>query len=152
VGTAAVAGNAQGTSQALFFWKGPGTVKVGEEFKVDLLMKSERPLRSLPLQLSFDPATLEVVRIEEGEFFKRGGVKTNFAHNIDQTNGRVFVGLSRAGAEGAKGEGGLVSVVFKSKVAKSGSEVRLIAATPVTFGAGAVTVTLPKPQVVSVNQ
>ncbi len=115
-------------------------------------MKSDRPLRSLPLQLSFDPATLEVVRIEEGEFFKSGGVATNFAHNIDQTNGRVFVGVNRTGAEGARGEGGLVSVIFKSKMAKPGSEIRLIAATPITFGTGAVAVTLPKPQVVSVNQ
>lgn len=142
----------QAMSQALFSWKGPGTVKVGEEFKVDLQVKSERPLRSMPLQLSFDPATLEVVRIEEGDFFKSGGVATNFAHNIDQANGRVFVGVSRTGSEGAKGEGGLVTVVFKSKMAKPSSEIRLIAATPVTFGTGAVSVTLPKPQVVSVNQ
>ncbi len=151
-GGAVDAGAVQGLSQALFSWRGPGAVKVGEEFKVDLLVKSDRPLRSLPLQLSFDPATLEVVRIEEGEFFKSGGVTTNFAHNIDQTNGRVFIGVNRTGAEGARGEGGLVSVVFKSKMAKPNSEIRLIAATPVTFGTGAVAVTLPKPQVVSVNQ
>lgn len=151
VGSADV-GAAPGLSQAQFSWKGPAAVKVGEEFKVDLMVKSERPLRSLPLQLSFEPATLEVVRVEEGDFFKSGGAATNFAHNIDQTNGRVFVGVNRTGAEGARGEGGLVSVVFKSKMAKPSSEIRLIAATPVTFGTGAVTVTLPKPQVVSVNQ
>lgn len=141
-----------GTSQALFFWKGPGAVKVGEEFKVDLLVKSERPLRSMPLQLGFDPATLEIVRVEEGDFFRHGGAKTNFAHNIDQANGRVFVGINRAGTDGARGESGLITVVFKSRMVRPKSEIRLVAATPVTLGAGSVTVTLPKPQVISVNQ
>lgn len=142
----------QSSSQALFNWKAPSVVKVGEEFKVDLLVKSERPLRGLPFQISFDPATFEVVRVEEGEFFRNGGAKTSFAHNIDQANGRVFVGVNRTGSDGAQGEGGLVSVVLKSKMAKPASEIRLVAATPVTFGAGAVVVALPKPQVVSVNQ
>lgn len=145
------AGAAAGTSQALFSWQGPDSVKVGEEFRVDLLLKAERPLRSLPLQLGFDPAALEVVRVEEGGFFKEGGAKTSFAHNVDQTNGRVFVGVNRTGNEGARGEGALVSVVFKGKIASPKSEIRVVAATPVTFGAGAMTVALPKPRTISVN-
>lgn len=140
-----------GVSQALFSWQGPDSVKVGEEFKVDVLLKAERPLRSLPLQLGFDPAVLDVVRVEEGGFFKDGGAKTSFAHNIDQTNGRVFVGVNRTGNEGARGEGALVSVVFKGKIASPKSEIRVVAATPVTFGAGAMTVALPKPRTISVN-
>ena len=60
------------------------------------------------LKLFAEKGTLR--SIEEGEFFRSGGVKTSFAHNIDQANGRVFVGVNRTGTDGAKGEGGLVTV------------------------------------------
>lgn len=141
---------ATAATQALFSWRAPDTIKVGQEFKIDLLVKSERPLRSLPLQISFDPAALEVVGVEEGGFFKQGGGKTNFAHNVDQANGRIFTGVNRSGNEGAKGENSLVTVVFRGKMPKSKSEIRVIAATPMSQGEGAVTVALPKPQLLTV--
>lgn len=142
---------AQALSQALFNWRGPSSVKVGNEVRVELLVKSERPLRGLPLQISFDPATFDFVRLEEGEFFRQGGAKTSFAHNIDQAAGRVFVGINRSASDGAQGEATVLSVVLKSKVAKPGAEINVVAATPVVLGTGAVTVSLPKPQVVSVT-
>ena len=142
---------AQALSEALFNWRGPSSVKVGNEVRVELLVKSERPLRGLPLQISFDSATFDFVRLEEGEFFRQGGAKTSFAHNIDQAAGRVFVGINRSASDGAQGEGTVLSVVLKSKVAKPGAEINVVAATPVVLGTGAVTVSLPKPQVVSVT-
>ena len=142
---------AQAMSQALFNWRAPSTVKIGDEVRVDLLVKSERPLRGLPLQIAFDPATFDVVRVEEGDFFRQGGAKTSFAHNIDQAAGRVFVGINRTANDGAQGEAVLLGVVLKSKMARPASEIRVVAATPVVLGAGAVTVSLPKPQVVAVT-
>lgn len=139
------------TMQALLSWRAPATVKVGQEFKVELVVKSDGPLRGLPMQLSFDPVALEVVSVQEGPFLKQGGEKTSFAHNVDRTNGRVFVGITRSGSEGARGEDGLVTVVFRAKAAKPKSEIRMVAATPVAAGAGAITIALPQPQVLAVT-
>lgn len=149
--TSLVPTTAVAATQALFSWRAPDTIKVGQEFKVDLVVKSEWPLRSLPLQISFDPVALEVVGVEEGGFFRQGGGKTNFAHNVDRTNGRIFMGVNRSGNDGAKGEDSLITVVFRGKVPKSKSEIRLLAATPMSLGEGAVTVALPKPQILTVT-
>jgi general secretion pathway protein D len=151
VGTPGANDPAQAISQASFNWRAPSNVKIGEEVRLELLVKSERPLRGLPLQIAFDPATFDVVRVEEGEFFRQGGAKTSFAHNIDRAAGRVFVGISRTASDGAQGEAALLSLVLKSKMAKPASEIQVVAATPVVLGAGAVTVSLPRPQIVAVT-
>lgn len=138
-------------TQASFSWRVPELVKVGQEFKVDLVVKTEGQLRSLPMQLSFDPSALQVVEVQEGKFFKQGGQPTSFAHNLDQANGRIFVGVSGTGA-GTKGEETLVTIVFRARSAKAKSELRVVAATPVSSTAGAITVALPQAQLVNIGQ
>lgn len=143
--TAATAG------QAVLALRTPGAVKVGETFKLDLLVKSDGTLRSLPFQLGFDPAALEVVEVAEGQFFKQGGETTNFAANVDRANGRIFVGVGRTGAGGAKGEESLVTVTFRARAQKPKAEIRVLAATPVAAGQAAVNIVLPPPQALSVT-
>jgi general secretion pathway protein D len=106
----------------------------------------------LPFQLGFDPAALQVVDVREGAFFQQGGVKTNFASNIDQKAGRIFVGLTRPGAEGAKGEDKLVTITFRAQSSNAKSELRLLAATPVAAGSAAITVALPQPASINVTR
>lgn len=146
------AGGAAGSGQAFLSLKAPETVKIGQEFSVDLTIKSDLPLRALPFQLGFDPAALQVVDVREGTFFQQGGVKTNFASNVDQKTGRVFVGLTRPGAEGAKGEARLVTITFRAQSPNAKSELRLLAATPVAAGSAAITVALPQPASINVTR
>ncbi|OGG57069.1 MAG: hypothetical protein A3F84_04550 [Candidatus Handelsmanbacteria bacterium RIFCSPLOWO2_12_FULL_64_10] len=151
----AAAGTSTGapaSSRATLSWRAPDTIKVGEDVKVELLVKTDGALRSLPLQVSFDPGALQFVEVQEGMFFKQGGQQTSFAHNVDQANGRLFVGITRSGADGAKGEDGLLTIVFRAKARIPRSELRVLAATAVSVGPGAVTVGLPQPQVLSVVQ
>jgi general secretion pathway protein D len=139
------------STRAILSWRAPAAVKVGQEFKVDVIVKTQGDLRSLPMQLSYDPAAFQVVSVQEGPFFKQGGEQTSFAHNIDHANGRVFVGVSRS-TGGVKGEDTLVSLVFRARTARPKSELRIVAATPVSAGRGAITVGLPEPQAVGVAQ
>jgi general secretion pathway protein D len=143
---------APASGRATLSWRAPDTIRVGEDVKVELLVKTDGALRSLPLQVSFDPGALQFVEVQEGAFFRQGGGKTSFAHNVDQANGRLFVGITRSGAGGAKGEDGLITIVFRAKAQKPKSELRVLAATAVAVGPSAVTVGLPQPQLLSVVQ
>lgn len=132
-------------------WQGPAKVKVGEPFKVNLLLKSNEALRSLPTQIAFDPKVLQVVEVTEGDFFKKGGAKTLSNSNIDQSGGRIFAGIARSDAEGATGEASLLTVTFKALAVAPQSELRLISATPVSAGKKAVTPVLAPPLSLSVT-
>jgi general secretion pathway protein D len=151
IGSSAPSTIVPASRQAVLSWRAPDAVKVGQEFKVDVIVKTQGDLRSLPMQLSYDPAAFQVVSVQEGPFFKQGGEQTSFAHNIDHANGRIFVGVSRSSG-GVKGEDTLVSVVFRARAARPKSELRVVAATPVSAGRGAITVGLPEPRTVGIAQ
>ena len=151
IGSAKPAASVPASSQALLSWRAPENVKVGQEFKVEVVVKTDGQLRSLPMQLAFDPAAFEVVQVQEGAFFRQGGEKTSFAHNVDRANGRIFVGIARTSG-GVKGEDTLLTVTFRARSAKPRSDLSVIAATPMAAGPGAITVGLPKPMSVSIVQ
>jgi hypothetical protein len=79
-------------------WEGPAGVQEGETFDVVLKLTSEQPVRSLPLQLSFDAKVLEPIGVRAGSFF---------AGNLDyrmSPNGSILVGPSDALAVAADAE------------------------------------------------
>lgn len=86
---------AKPATQAKLLWTGPQDVKRGDEFQLAISVDTDGTLRSLPMQIGFDPAILRVVKVEEGEFFRQNGGQTSFTHNVDVEKGRVFVGASR---------------------------------------------------------
>lgn len=131
-------------------WQGPAQVKAGEQFKVVLRMKTDGDVRSLPLQLGFDPAALQVLDIAEGEFFKQRDAKTSLSSNIDQAGGKAFVSVLRAGADGARGEDSVVVLNLRSLSAKA-SEIKVLMAAPVSMGDKTITPVLPAPFIVNVG-
>ena len=115
-------------------WQGPKQVKPGEQFQVTLMLKADGGLRSLPFQLGYNPAALKVVDVVEGEFFKQNGVQTSFPNTVDIETGKIFVGVVRAGNEGAAGENSLATITFKALTPQAKTEVKLLAATPIGVG------------------
>lgn len=119
------------------FWQGPKQIKAGEQFKVALMLKADgglRGLRSLPFQLGYDPAALKVVEVAEGEFFKQNAAKTSFTSNVDIAGGKIFVGVVRAGSQGAAGENSVATITFKALTPHAKTEVKLLSVTPVGVG------------------
>ncbi len=133
-------------------WHGPSQAKVGEQFKVALLVKSEGELRSLPFQVNFDPKLLQVVDVTEGGFFRQDGAKTNFVSSVDQTGGKINVGIDRPAAGGAKGEETIAIVTFKAISAAASSEVRLLPGTPRSAGAATPAINTVAPFVIAVSK
>lgn len=115
-------------------WVGPAQVKVGEQFSAVLRVTSQGALRGLPLMVGFDPQSLQVVSVQEGEFFKQAGGRTSFSQRVDPAQGKVFVAAVRQGTSGAdagiNGAGSVATVTFKAMKANPNARIQLLSANP----------------------
>ncbi len=124
----------QAAAGALSFdWQLPAEVRAGEQFTAVLRASSQSALKGLPLMLGFDPKLLEVVAVQEGDFFKQGGASTNFSHRVDPKEGKVFAAAVRqaagSGDGGVNGKGSVVMVTFKARKPAT-TRLQLLSATP----------------------
>jgi len=114
-------------------WQSPVQIKLGEQFSAVLRVNTQVALRGLPLLVGFDPQFLQVVSVQEGDFFKQGGAAISFSQRIDPAQGKVFVATVRQGAAGSdpgiNGTGGLVTVTFKA-IKAGAARVQLLSASP----------------------
>lgn len=133
-------------------WKGPESVKLGQLFKVSLHVKSDGGLRALPLQAFADPAAFQIVKVEEGPFFAQKDGESSFASNIDETAGKMFVGASRSGTSGVKGEDDVMTLTLKAKAAKPDAQVSLLVAKPLANADQSPNVELPAPLLIKVEE
>jgi general secretion pathway protein D len=99
-------------------WQAPAQVRAGEQFSAVLRVNSQGALKGMPLLIGFDTQLLQVVSVQEGDFFKQNSGKANFSHRIDPAQGKVFVAAVRQGASGTdagvNGTGVLATVTFKA--------------------------------------
>jgi general secretion pathway protein D len=125
---------ASGPSSVSLSWQGPAQVKVGEQFSTTLRVSSAQALRGMPALLTFDPQLLQVVNVQEGDFFRQAKGTTNFSQRIDAAQGKVFLATVRQAAPGAEagvnGTGSLVTVTFKALKTSQAAKVQLTSATP----------------------
>ena len=115
-------------------WAAPAQVKVGEQFSAVLRVGSQGALRGLPLLIGFDPQSLQVAGVQEGDFFRQAGGRTSFSQRIDPAQGKVFVAAVRQAAPGSdggiNGTGSAVTVTFKALKANPQARIQLLSATP----------------------
>lgn len=115
-------------------WQAPAQVKVGEQFTASLRVNSQAALRGLSLLVGFDPQSLQVVSVQEGDYFKQGGAQTTFNQRVDAAQGKVFVAVIRQNAAGSEaginGNGAAVNVVFKALKASPVAKIQLLSVSP----------------------
>jgi general secretion pathway protein D len=125
-----------------------GTVPVGQETRLDVLIAGIEDLAEGTLTVSYDPRVLEFRRATEGEFLKREGAGSVVAE-VNPAAGTVVLQLKRAeGARGVSGAGVLATLAFAAKALGQSPVViqppRLLsaakAALPATGGQGIVRV------------
>ncbi|MYN40400.1 general secretion pathway protein GspD [Duganella sp. FT109W] len=109
-----------GSNAPQLSWSGPTGAKAGETVKLALNMESVELLRAASLQLAFDPAELEVLAVEEGDYFgkDKGSI---FSQAVDAVSGRVSVSLGANGDAGNKGAGRLFTLTVKPRINPNGS-------------------------------
>jgi general secretion pathway protein D len=125
--------NAAATGSITLSWKGPDTIKTGEQFSLSLQLTSSQALRSAPLLLSFDPQVLQVASVQEGSFFKQGGSATHFSQRVDPAQGKVYVATVRQGdgpQANINGSGELMTITFKALKPEGLASVQLLSVSP----------------------
>lgn len=98
-------------------FKGPNEVKVGDVFAVTLNVSSNALLVGLPLELGFPSDKVEILDISEGAYFKQEGGATNFTKVVNTVAGRIGIGILGINNTGVSGEGELIKLQMRSKVA-----------------------------------
>lgn len=95
-------------------WQGPSEAQVAETFTVMLKLTSGMALRGAPLSVRFGGADLQLVDIEEGEFFKSDGAGTSFTKAIDASERIGRAGVLRSRGGGINGQATLVRLRFRA--------------------------------------
>ena len=70
-------------------------------------------LSLMSVSLTYNPALVRVRSVQEGPFFRQGGVTPSFNQQVDANAGRVDISVTRgADPTGASGTGLLAALVF----------------------------------------
>jgi general secretion pathway protein D len=97
---------------------------VGSTFQVAVMLGNGRDIFSVPLQMKFNPAVLQLVNVDSGDLLSRDGQLASLIHRED--NGLVAISTSRPpNAAGVNGQGSLCTLTFKA-VAAGDSDLTLV--------------------------
>ena len=93
------------------------SVRIGDTFTVHVNAEKVTDLSGWQFDLTFNPDVMEAVKVNEGDFLKRGGGTTFFQRGtIDNTAGKIAsVSSALIAKDGVTGTGPLLSVVFSAK-------------------------------------
>ncbi len=105
----------QGTANFLF---DPGQISVakGGTFVVNLLISGAQNVYSVPVQMNYDPAKLQLVNVSNGGFLSQDGQAVALVHREDETTGTLQITATRPpGVGGVSGQGTVVTMTFQAK-------------------------------------
>jgi general secretion pathway protein D len=98
---------------------------VGSTFQVAVNLANGRDVFGVPLQLQFNPAVLQLVNVDAGDFLGRDGQAVALVHR-DEGNGLVTISSERPpNVAGVSGQGTLCILTFKA-VAAGDSNLSLV--------------------------
>ncbi len=90
------------------------TPAVGSTFQVSVAIANAVDVFSVPLQLQFNPAVLELVNVDNGPFLGSDGQAIAMAHR-DEGNGLVAISARRPpNVKGVNGQGSVCVLTFKA--------------------------------------
>jgi general secretion pathway protein D len=94
-----------------------GPVAVGSTFQVPVVLMGGTDVASVPLQLQYDPAKLELVNVDSGDLLSHDGQAVALVHR-DDGPGSITINASRPpGAAGVSGAGVVCVLSFQAKAA-----------------------------------
>jgi general secretion pathway protein D len=111
-------GAAPGTQGSANFLFDPGqiTATKGGTFVVNLLISGAQNVYSVPVQVNYDPAKLQLVNVSNGGFLSQDGQAVALVHREDDTTGTLQITATRPpGAGGVSGQGAVVTMTFQAK-------------------------------------
>jgi general secretion pathway protein D len=98
------------------FDPGQITAAKGSTFVVNLLISGAQNVYSVPVQMNYDPAKLQLVNVSNGGFLSQDGQAVALVHREDETTGTLQITATRPpGAGGVSGQGAVVTMTFQAK-------------------------------------
>jgi type II secretory pathway component GspD/PulD (secretin) len=112
---AAKPGPAAAVGQVLMSVPGPEFRLGGGPYLVPLSITGASQLSGITLTVSYNPAVLRLVNVQEGSFMRAGGVSASFSQQADPAGGRVDIAIvRRADPTGVAGTGLLAGLLFEA--------------------------------------
>ncbi len=98
----------------IYFTPSPIETSTTKEFLIKAIIKNAKNIKTINLNLKFDPTIIKVKEIREGKFMSADGIKTSFLKSFNNTSGKIQIGITRekVGKEASTGE--LFSILFES--------------------------------------
>jgi general secretion pathway protein D len=105
---------AQGSANFLF---DPGqiTAKKDDTFVVNLLISGAQNVYSVPVQMNYDPAKLQLVNISNGGFLSQDGQAVALVKREDPPGTLQVTAARPPGSGGVSGQGAVVTLTFQAK-------------------------------------
>jgi general secretion pathway protein D len=98
---------------------------VGSTFQVAVMVGNAHDVFSVPLQMKFNPAVLQLVNVDSGDFLSRDGQLTSISHRDDGA-GLVAIATERPpNTAGVNGQGSICTLTFKA-IAAGDSDLTLV--------------------------
>jgi general secretion pathway protein D len=98
------------------FDPGQITAVKGNTFVVNLQISGAQNVYSVPVQINYDPAKLQLVNVSNGGFLSQDGQAVAVVHREDETTGTLQITATRPpGAGGVSGQGTVVTMTFQAK-------------------------------------
>jgi general secretion pathway protein D len=92
------------------------TAAPGSTFTVNVLLSGAQNVSSVPVQINYDPAHLQVVNVSNGGFLSQDGQAVALVHRDDASTGTLQVTATRPpGSTGISGQGAVVTITFMAK-------------------------------------
>jgi general secretion pathway protein D len=109
--------NQAGNPAANFlFDPGEITAVKGNTFVVNLMISGAQNVYSVPVQMNYDPAKLQLVNVSNGGFLSQDGQAVALVHREDETTGTLQITATRPpGSGGVSGQGTVVTMTFQAK-------------------------------------
>jgi len=117
-GTPNAGATSPGAGGAPSFLFDPPTITAtkGNTFVVNLLISGAQNVYSVPVQMNYDPAKLQLVNVSNGGFLSQDGQAVALVHREDETTGTLQITATRPpGAGGVSGQGTVVTITFQAK-------------------------------------
>jgi general secretion pathway protein D len=97
------------------FDPGQITTAKGNTFVVNLLISGAQNVYSVPVQMNYDPAKLELVNISNGGFLSQDGQAVALVKREDPPGTLLVTAARPPGAGGVSGQGAVVTLTFQAK-------------------------------------
>jgi general secretion pathway protein D len=105
-----------GSSAILQFDPASINQKVGSTFAVNVMLSGAQNIYSVPVQIAYDPKTLQVVNVSNGRLLSRDGQAVALVHRDDTSTGILQMTATRPpNSGGVSGDGDVFTITFMAR-------------------------------------